>query len=933
MSEQSRVKARLAVAMVALVGWLQRRAGTVMLLAVLLTTVAALRIPHLKIKSDLADLLPDHFPSIRRLREIEKRLGTQADMVVVVQSPSFEQNTAFGARLADGIRGLRGQVGSVLFRRDRAYFEDHALLYVDVPDLEKLRTRVRGRIRKAVARSMSQAVGFGGEDDGEEPPEGEDDEEDEEDEDEFDRRSRKKVEAAPAAGPGAPPAADPGDGTAGSADEGASADSAPLGGDSDNAEIDEIKKRFAEYDLEEYMRTDDGTLVVLKVRPLFPPTQMEKAQALTEQIRLIAADLQPHRFHPELRISFEGDYAEKAVEMRGIRSDIVSSAAVCIGLLMLVIGLHFRSLRAVPMIIVPTVAGIVWTLGFAQVTIGHLNIVSSFIFAILMGLGIDYSIHALSRYDEERRAGRGTTEALILSLQHSGLSNLTAALTTIAVFLMLLLADFRGFSEFGFMAAVGICFSIINVFIVWPAGVVLLERWWPARYALPQPAADQGQQGGTAQGARGRRWRPGPALTVPVLLVSLAAAGFSVWAATQLEFEYSFAKLSEKVRAPAPSAPAKGASAKAPKRSEPRYLEAAGRTHDVAPAVALTQTLEETRLVYETFQAILDIPEADLDHPERWTSPLLASVRQRYADPAGWARYAQNRIYRDMTSLWRFVPQEQDAKLAIMADVRRLLERKVNLFEGKERERMDRLLGYLKAGAVQPDEFPDWVLDQFRDRQGRLGRFLLFRARGAKADYRVSSALKEAFWELRFGDRSYPVAASYFVLPEVVDTIRSDGKLTVSLALLAITVLLFLMFRSPMRVLAVLVPLLVGATSLAGFLYVADIKLNYFNVIVIPLLLGMGVDNGIHLFERLSAEGSDRVLHVLRHTGGAAFLTTLTTCIGFGGLWVANHRGLQSLGTTAIAGMTLCLLAAVATQPALVIFAEWVRHQRSKARR
>ncbi len=890
-------RGRLERPIVALVAWSRRRAWLVLLGALIVSALASQRIPSLRIKSDLADLLPEHFPSILRLREIEKRLGTQADMIVTVESPSFEANAAFGEALAERIRGLHDMVGSVQFRRDRTYFEDHALMYVSIEDLQRLDERIATRVRQEVARSMDSALGLGDDDAA--------DDDDDEPEDEFDRPAAAPAAQAPVPGPAEPPGA-PADAVAAAPAE----EEAPLGSEEDELEMDRLRERFREYDIDEYMRTEDGSLVLLKVRPLFPPTRMERAQALSEEIQRIVAELGPKRYHPELRVSYKGDYAEKQQEVKGLRSDIFSSALICVLVLMAVIALHFRSLRAVPLIIVPTVFGILWTLGFAQLSIGHLNIVSSFIFAILMGLGIDYGIHALARYEEERSLGKDAPTAMELALLHSGLSNLTAALTTVSVFLTLMLADFRGFSEFGFIAAVGIGFSIANVFLVFPAGVFALERVRPARYSAAPPS-------GTVE--RLGSWRPSNALVGFVLLASAAAAAYSLWAAPQLEFEYSFSKLSEKVR---PVAPSEGASAPQGAKKEDRYLEAAGRIHDVAPAVVLTESLEETRLVYDTLRAILAVPDEDVAHPERWQGPLLAAVRERTPEPAVWLAYAKERIYDDITSIWRFVPEQQDDKLAIIARSKRRLDQKISLFQGKERERLDKLRHYLSTGPVRPEDFPEWVREQFRDRQGKLGRFVLFRARGAKADYRISSLLKERFWELRFGDKTFPVAATYFVLPEVVDTIREDGKLTVGLGLLAITGLLLLLFRRPSHVFVVLLPLLLGATSLAGFLFLFGMKLDYFNVVVIPLLLGMGVDNGIHLFSRLRDDGTERLMAILRHTGGAMFLTTLTTCIGFAGLWVANHRGLRNLGTTAIAGMALCLAASLFTLPALVLLVE-----------
>ena len=120
-----------------------------------------------------------------------------------------------------------------------------------------------------------------------------------------------------------------------------------------------------------------------------------------------------------------------------------------------------------------------------------------------------------------------------------------------------------------------------------------------------------------------------------------------------------------------------------------------------------------------------------------------------------------------------------------------------------------------------------------------------------------------------------------------------------------------LVLRKSYLIVLVLVPLLVSVAWLAGVYLLLGWKLNMFSVVAFPLLVGMGIDNGIHVFHRWREVRSVRV--VLREVGGPITLTTLTTFIGFAGLIFANHVGIQTLGLTAAAGMWLVLLGAVAT--------------------
>jgi predicted RND superfamily exporter protein len=96
------------------------------------------------------------------------------------------------------------------------------------------------------------------------------------------------------------------------------------------------------------------------------------------------------------------------------------------------------------------------------------------------------------------------------------------------------------------------------------------------------------------------------------------------------------------------------------------------------------------------------------------------------------------------------------------------------------------------------------------------------------------------------------------------------------------------------------------------------IRLNIFNMVVLPTVLGIGIDNGIHIYHRFCEEGRHHVRHVIRTTGGAAFLTTLTTMLGFAGTLTASNQGLQSLGLVACIGLFACMISSLTVFPALL---------------
>ena len=112
----------------------------------------------------------------------------------------------------------------------------------------------------------------------------------------------------------------------------------------------------------------------------------------------------------------------------------------------------------------------------AHLLVGELNLISAFIFAILIGLGVDFGVHALSRVDEAREASESLGHALVTGARLLGRAMRVAAMTTIATFLSLVFFDFRGFSHFGAIAAAGIALSLVAVYALLPALSLTLDN-------------------------------------------------------------------------------------------------------------------------------------------------------------------------------------------------------------------------------------------------------------------------------------------------------------------------------------------------------------------------------------------------------------------------------------------------------------------------
>jgi predicted RND superfamily exporter protein len=875
------------------VGRIDRHRGAIVALALLLALLGGWAASRLRLDQELRRLLPDDFPSVSDLDRASDRLGNQNDLYVTIRSPSRAANVAFGEQLAARL-AARGDLRWVSFRRDRSFFVDNALLYADLGDLLELRREVIGRIRDEVAR---QAYGdFGG----------------------GDRASA----------------------------------TASLRERREGLEQRYVERR----DFTEFDEADDGRLMVVRARPVAPPTDIEAASRLQAEIAASVAELEPTAFHPELTAVLDGAYAQHAKRVSTLRGEVFGGNLAAGAVLVLSIGLYFASIRAVVFVFVPLLAAVIGALALAWALYGFVNLVSAFIFAILLGLGIDYGILVLSRFRDERRRGRDAIAALAVTLSTSGRATAAGAASTAAAFASLTVADFQGFAQLGAIAAGGIVMALAAALVVLPALVLTFERRFPWRFAPLRPAR-------ASSPAARRVWRW---IAIAVVVLGGVTAVASARVAGDVEFEYDFDALGPRREPEA--------------QGQVGYRDAVGRMRTVAPAVVLADDTETAEAVWRQLEAIASLaedppaeldpatlsapwptsdptpaaPARDLDDPDEvdeldefddddLDDPRFTALERRVAErprvaPAlaadlladGSERLAV-RIDRfaDATSVFAFLPTEQAEKLLVIADLRARLEAKRGLLSAETRREIDRWQVQLgRRRAITLDDLPAWVRDQFTDAQGRVGTFAVLWTRGSKADYRNARRIYDAYARLTVGATQVPVAAEFFVLPEVFDAIAADGPRVLALAALVMVITSFVAFRRSAAFFGGILTVPLALLWLVGLMSACGWKLDFFNVIALPLVVGMGQDDALHIIARFREDGDLRA--TIRDTGGAVFMTSWTTICGFAGMFFANHRGLQSLARTVGIGMTLAWVASVAVLPAVIALVAARRGGRSR---
>jgi len=178
----------------------------------------------------------------------------------------------------------------------------------------------------------------------------------------------------------------------------------------------------------------------------------------------------------------------------------------------------------------------------------------------------------------------------------------------------------------------------------------------------------------------------------------------------------------------------------------------------------------------------------------------------------------------------------------------------------------------------------------------------------------------------RFSDELESVSKRATGLPVVyrrlIDLFSEDGKFATGLALVVIFLIILLDFRNTKKAILAIIPLVVGSLWMLGVMEISGLYLTMLNAMAVPMIIGIGVDDGIHIIHRYQLEGQNKHQIVFSSTGRAILLTSLTTMLGFGSLTFATYRGLGSMGIALFIGVGTCFLATVFILPAVMGWVE-----------
>jgi predicted RND superfamily exporter protein len=648
-----------------------------------------------------------------------------------------------------------------------------------------------------------------------------------------------------------------------------------------------------------YPISDDSTTMVLRFFPSGSNTDIGYIENLYADARDLIDRMEPESYHPEMTVVLAGRLYRQLVEVRTLWNDVAGSFGVGVGTVLLVVILYFlyksyrvrarrrldwrallRELVRAPVmglvIGVPLFMSLAWTGGAAYLLFGRLNLMTSTLGLVLFGLGIDFGIHFYARYSEERAAGHSISDAAGRTFTSTGQAIAVGALTTAGALYVLTVADFKGFSEFGAVAGTGVLFALLAMTVVMPALLALLERTGLLNL---QVASGMEADDGSAH----RRY---PAAR-PIVVGGLVAVVAALVLAPRVDFQYDFGEL------------------------EPEYTEYEQRAQYVNrvstgggdgrrnPAYIVADTPEAVPRIVE---AVREKMRSDT------TSPTILAVES-----------LQERFPLSDTA--------QSAKIQRIAEIRETATENRYL-EDETSDALERLRRAAQTrDPIALDQVPKSLRKQFTTKEGELGRFVMIYPSVGLSDGRKSIAFAKDVGSITT-DRgnTYHAGSTSIVAADMLLLLQQEAPWMVAGAFVIVALLMLLNFGSLRWAALALVPLVVGLLWMLLAMEVFGLMVNFYNMVVFPAILGIGNDAGVHMVHRYREEGPGSLWTILRSTGEHVTMGTLTTMVGFGGLLLSFHPGLNSMGTLAVLGLGTTLLAAVVFLPALL---QWLEDRRS----
>jgi hypothetical protein len=654
-----------------------------------------------------------------------------------------------------------------------------------------------------------------------------------------------------------------------------------------------------------YLLSRDRQMLLMVAKPTQATQELDFARRLVSAVGRVVdgaiaewPDIAGEPVPPPPTVDLGGTPAIAVEDAGYLTRDIVTNAITSMLGVLLLFVLAFRRLGLVLYAFLPLTCGLVLAFGFAGATVGTLNAITSGFAALLVGLGIDFVIVSYGRYVEERNRGERLATALRRMCGSSGRAVITGGVTTAATFYAFMVTEFSGLRQMGFLIGTGIFFCMGCVLLVLPA----MLAWREDHYAKRRAAGETRRRTQPVLYVHGfgseRLIRFSFRHPVPVLVGGAVITVVTAVLALRLEFVDSIRSM---------------------------------RPEGNRGMLVQDEVAERFGSGFDYMMLILrgDSEEAVIDR----TTEVAAAAQE----------LVTSGVLNNVESIVSVLPARSGQREAIewLAAQRETLLAPGRVAAIFEREAIEvginpqpfrHGLELLAEAAAVEEPLGVESLAVNRETQRLVERYVRELEDGWRSVVYLYPPPR--VWKRDAPPEVKALAASLgpdvqlsgvnLVSARLRDQVKEDAVVAAIVGFVIVALLLWADYRRIDDTLLSLAPLVVGVVWMLGLMAASGVQMNFFNVFVTTMIIGIGVDYGVHMMHRYREVGVEcddtaaQLLEGMGETGKAIVLAALSTSVGFGSMSISHYPGLRTMGLVAIMGALATALVAITLLPAFL---------------
>ena len=637
--------------------------------------------------------------------------------------------------------------------------------------------------------------------------------------------------------------------------------------------------------------------------------------------------------YPGVTLELTGEPALDTDQAEEANSDALKAGLITMALIIALFFFSYRTFLRPTMAILVLIMAVLWSLGFALITVGHFNILSIAVIPMVLGIGIDFGIQILGRYEEELGRGRTVNEAVTAALQHTGVAIITGGSTTAAAFFTLCFNDFIGLAELGVIAGASMIFCIVANLVLLPAVFLLRDK----SRSADQLKAQSSNSAWSFIQTWDRDMVRNPWLWIGISVIISIAAAISL---PQLKFDYNLLHLDNQ-NAPSVKALYEVMDAsKSDQGNQVSTIYASVVANNVDEARDLSKKLLALPVVAKV-DSILDLVPEDQDKKIPIVQRIVNAAAALNVKPSTGKPVDIPKARRDIASLLSQAREGLKQAKAYVS-ISKIATDAVTAFSTMipALERADKALNSASVDVIQKrfsasstgafsrmQANMELLKSQKADRGLTLADIppqlqKLFLASNGKILLQVYG--KQDLWE-RGPDEEFtnavlsvaPKATGTPILNYYATALLRDSYLwAAAWAFVAIVVLILLHFQSLKYLLLTLTPLVLAVLWRTGAMVWFGIEFNPANIVTLPLIIGIDVAFGVYIIDRYREDGKLSIF--AGSTGKAIIMSSLTSLFGFSSLLISQFRGMFDIGQLMSLGIAIGLVTAIFILPQIL---------------